>query len=517
MENDLFMNTGLPPPPPPLQELAVLPSSSPAMMNWHLISSSTKTGPPEPNLGRNPTQDCFFWEKSTERSIFDSALSSLVSSPTASNSNLSGGDSFIIRELIGKLGNIDNSSGEIYGNPADSGLCYGTPMRSPPPKKLSSLMMAVKSTTLAEFSGDPGFAERAARFSCFGSRSFNGRATTPFAVDNGAAGGSNTIVAPTVGANVKLPRVSSSPALKALSSQICKNTPGSEDQCPKVSGEFSRKRKSVPKGKPMENTASPSPSSLKEGEGYEDPDPKRSKKSEEKGRKEEKEEGELGKGSKKTNSTKPPEAPPKDYIHVRARRGQATDSHSLAERVRREKIGERMKLLQDLVPGCNKVTGKALMLDEIINYVQSLQRQVEFLSMKLASVNTRLDFNVDALVSKDMIAPLHQQLDSTLQSFSGHQQHQRNNLQLHPNISSNYKNTQCPVGPLDTSASSRSFALPTLDQFTDSIPQCPAFYEDDLHSLVQTGFAVCQSETVQMQPQYFQNSNKASSDMKPEL
>lgn len=25
--------------------------------------------------------------------------------------------------------------------------------------------------------------------------------------------------------------------------------------------------------------------------------------------------------------------PPKDYIHVRARRGQATDNHSLAERV----------------------------------------------------------------------------------------------------------------------------------------------------------------------------------------
>jgi len=26
--------------------------------------------------------------------------------------------------------------------------------------------------------------------------------------------------------------------------------------------------------------------------------------------------------------------PPKDYIHVRARKGQATDSHSLVERVR---------------------------------------------------------------------------------------------------------------------------------------------------------------------------------------
>lgn len=29
----------------------------------------------------------------------------------------------------------------------------------------------------------------------------------------------------------------------------------------------------------------------------------------------------------------PPEPPKQDYIHVRARRGQATDSHSLAERV----------------------------------------------------------------------------------------------------------------------------------------------------------------------------------------
>ncbi|KAK8276482.1 hypothetical protein V6Z11_D10G203300 [Gossypium hirsutum] len=45
--------------------------------------------------------------------------------------------------------------------------------------------------------------------------------------------------------------------------------------------------------------------------------------------------------------------------------------------VRREKISERMKYLQDLVPGCNKITDKAGMLNEIINYVQSLQRQVQ--------------------------------------------------------------------------------------------------------------------------------------------
>ncbi|RVW48324.1 Transcription factor bHLH63 [Vitis vinifera] len=68
----------------------------------------------------------------------------------------------------------------------------------------------------------------------------------------------------------------------------------------------------------------------------------------------------------------------------------------------REKISERMKYLQDLVPGCNKITGKAGMLDEIINYVQSLQRQVEFLSMKLAAVNPRLDFNIDNFLAKEV-------------------------------------------------------------------------------------------------------------------
>ncbi|KAJ8541219.1 hypothetical protein K7X08_002035 [Anisodus acutangulus] len=98
---------------------------------------------------------------------------------------------------------------------------------------------------------------------------------------------------------------------------------------------------------------------------------------------------------------------PKDnYVHVRAKRGQATNSHSLAERVRRERISERMRLLQELVPGCNKITGKAVMLDEIINYVQSLQQQVEFLSMKLATVNPELNLDIDRILSKEM---LHQQ------------------------------------------------------------------------------------------------------------
>ncbi|GFY88386.1 transcription factor BIG PETAL P [Actinidia rufa] len=81
-------------------------------------------------------------------------------------------------------------------------------------------------------------------------------------------------------------------------------------------------------------------------------------------------------------STKPPEQPKQDYIHVRARRGQATDSHSLAERV----------------------IGKALVLDEIINYIQSLQCQVEFLSMKLEAVNSKTNHPVrEGFPSKDFV------------------------------------------------------------------------------------------------------------------
>lgn len=110
--------------------------------------------------------------------------------------------------------------------------------------------------------------------------------------------------------------------------------------------------------------------------------------------------GEGNSGKSADQPAKPAE-PPKDYIHVRARRGQATDSHSLAERARREKISERMKILQDLVPGCNKVIGKALVLDEIINYVQSLQCQVEFPSMKLEAVNTRVTPGIEGIPTKD--------------------------------------------------------------------------------------------------------------------
>ncbi|XP_010522761.1 PREDICTED: transcription factor UNE12 [Tarenaya hassleriana] len=65
---------------------------------------------------------------------------------------------------------------------------------------------------------------------------------------------------------------------------------------------------------------------------------------------------------------------------VRARRGQATDPHSIAERLRRERIAERIRALQELVPTVNK-TDRAAMIDEVVDYVKFLRLQVKVLSM----------------------------------------------------------------------------------------------------------------------------------------
>nr|ANO58445.1 bHLH transcription factor [Chara braunii] len=91
---------------------------------------------------------------------------------------------------------------------------------------------------------------------------------------------------------------------------------------------------------------------------------------------------------------------------ARARRGQATDPHSIAERMRREKIAERMKSLQDLVPNANK-TDKASMLDEIIDYVKFLQLQVKILSMSRGGAESRsliADLPFEGLATKTTAA-----------------------------------------------------------------------------------------------------------------
>ncbi|KAI3869101.1 hypothetical protein MKX03_005043 [Papaver bracteatum] len=552
------------------------------------------------------------WDNSMDQNApFESALSSIVSSPVGSNSSslpppLPNSENVVIRELIGRLGSICNS-GEISphsgyinvnnggGNNSTNTSCYSTPLNSPPKLNLSmmdqlggNLPNSAQThhqpcAPLAPFPSDPGFAERAARLSCFGTRTFGNLSSSPsqFGLNEPELPASTYRSNNQNPSNGKLSRVSSSQSLKATGSHQENNNTNfncnsssnkdfsqlqdmifdnemrsaadrrlpsrlsSRSTSPEKNAEFNqedssiseqfpeiglkvgndhagsngRKRKAASKGKAKETPSIPFTKEIKAKED----DNSEAKKSKS-GDNDEKTKADSGEGSQKSkdNNQKPPE-PPKDYIHVRARRGQATDSHSLAERVRREKISERMKFLQDLVPGCNKVTGKAVMLDEIINYVQSLQRQVEFLSMKLSTVNPRLDFNMEALLSKDMLQPRggsfphpNYPIDaSAVAAFPyGHQpsQHHVQNLQQQNGITNGTEN-HCPLD----AALRRNLGmqLPSLDGFCESAAQLGAFWEDDLQSVVQMGFGQNQGQETGY---HLQNSHGLpSTHMKVEL
>lgn len=541
------------------------------------------------------------WDNSMDQNApFESALSSIVSSPVGSNSSSlpppqQNSENVVIRELIGRLGSICNS-GEISphsgyinvnngGNNSTNTSCYSTPLNSPPKLNLSMMDHQLRGNLpnsaqthhqpcaqLAPFPSDPGFAERAARLSCFGTRTFGNLSSS-----SPSQFGLNEpeLSASTYRSNNQSPsngKLSSSQSLKATGSHQENNNNNfsnkdfsqlqdmildnemrsaadrrlsSRSTTPEKNAEFNqedssiseqipeiglkvsnyhggRKRKAASKGKAKETPAIPSTKEIK----IKEDDNSEAKKSKS-GDNDEKTKADSGEGSQKSKDNQKPPEPPKDYIHVRARRGQATDSHSLAERVRREKISERMKFLQDLVPGCNKVTGKAVMLDEIINYVQSLQRQVEFLSMKLSTVNPRLDFNMEALLSKDvMLQPRggsfphpNYPIDASVAAAFpyGHQpsQHHVQNLQQQqqqngiPNGTVNH----CPLD----AALQRNLGmqLPSLDGFCESAAQLGAFWEDDLQSVVQMGFGQNQGQETGYHPQ--NSHGLPSAHMKVEL
>ncbi|XP_073129352.1 transcription factor bHLH130-like [Henckelia pumila] len=65
---------------------------------------------------------------------------------------------------------------------------------------------------------------------------------------------------------------------------------------------------------------------------------------------------------------------------IRAKRGFATHPRSIAERMRRTRISEKMKKLQDLFPNMDKQTNTSDMLDLAVEYIKDLQKQVKTLT-----------------------------------------------------------------------------------------------------------------------------------------
>ncbi|NP_001335304.1 basic helix-loop-helix (bHLH) DNA-binding superfamily protein [Solanum lycopersicum] len=458
MDNDCFSNGGIQPPfhfDPKIPLNSLHSPHSDYFLNTHWDNNSTDN----------------------QYTHFDSALSSIVSSPVPSNSVNSNSS---LCELIGKLGSICTSPSTPFTSNCDSTRtsCYTTPMSSPPKLHIPIMNQIGKDKVpnlgnSVVMNSPPFPSLSAAKFSCFGSRSFNGR-TSQFELNNeDSRYGSGTGV---MGIG-NLTRISSSPCVvqnKNSSLMMCERLnlgkiSGRNEECSvseqDPNGEMGSKTRNVLNSKKRKAVKSKDFVPIVDETGK-----KRAKSTQGNGsnngtvKMEEQKGNEDDGAEKETKENRKIAEPPKDYIHVRARRGQATDSHSLAERVRREKISQRMKLLQDLVPGCNKVTGKALMLDEIINYVRSLQHQVEFLSMKLASVNPRTDIHIDSLLHTEISQP------------SG---------SLHQHV--------FPV-----------------DGYAENLAQLPTICEDDLQSIVQMGFNQNSNQDLILQSQTFPVPNSES-------
>ncbi|KAL2316843.1 hypothetical protein Fmac_030719 [Flemingia macrophylla] len=74
-----------------------------------------------------------------------------------------------------------------------------------------------------------------------------------------------------------------------------------------------------------------------------------------------------------------------------SRRNRAAEVHNLSERRRRDRINEKMRALQQLIPNSNK-TDKASMLEEAIEYLKSLQFQLQVMYMGASNGMTPVMF-----------------------------------------------------------------------------------------------------------------------------
>lgn len=91
-------------------------------------------------------------------------------------------------------------------------------------------------------------------------------------------------------------------------------------------------------------------------------------------------ETEDGEGQNEDTEFESPDTKKQARGSTSTKRSRAAEVHNLSERRRRDRINEKMRALQELIPRCNK-TDKASMLDEAIEYLKSLQLQVQMMSM----------------------------------------------------------------------------------------------------------------------------------------
>ncbi|RRT43605.1 hypothetical protein B296_00054358 [Ensete ventricosum] len=353
--------------------------------------------PPELNSGSAASDQlpqCFLnlnWKQPMAHDAdFESALSSLVSSPCSNPPASADGSS--IGELIGRLGGICNSNDISASSryPSADASCYSTPLNSPPKLNLSVMdhrqqgrggppmpVNRVPGPQLGPFSAEPGFEDGAARLSCFAGRSSGSFAGQFGFLDPGNLSEASRSQCPKAGfgscvgvgqsrserpAHLEMkmrPKIDGSstaeesevgngPEESSLSDRMTAEASSLRGITDNNSGKWKTATKRKGRGAPLSSSATNPPANLAEEESS---DAKRCKTADRKGgaknevaKPKTEKNGHPGHREGKDNDHQPPE-PPKDYIHVRARRGQATDAHSLAERVRKTWVTVRLHVL----------------------------------------------------------------------------------------------------------------------------------------------------------------------------
>ncbi|KAK9095458.1 hypothetical protein Scep_026927 [Stephania cephalantha] len=109
-------------------------------------------------------------------------------------------------------------------------------------------------------------------------------------------------------------------------------------------------------------------------------------------------EGEKGKGKldeEKGNNGK---------SYTSTKRSRAAAIHNQSERKRRDKINQKMKTLQKLVPNSSK-TDKASMLDEVIEYLKQLQAQIQIMS-RVGMPNMMMNMTMQQQLQMSMMAQM---------------------------------------------------------------------------------------------------------------
>lgn len=193
-------------------------------------------------------------------------------------------------------------------------------------------------------------------------------------------------------------------------------------------------------------------------------------------------------------------------LSVSTKRSRAAAIHNQSERKRRDKINQRMKTLQKLVPNSSK-TDKASMLDEVIEYLKQLQAQVQMMSrMNMSSIMMPLAMQQQLQMS--MMAPMGLGVNLGM-GFGGHHAMDMNTMAApgRPNIAGMH--TVLPpaaafvTAPLSWDCSAGDRLSPCTSAFPD--PLSAAFLACQSQSMTMDAYsrmAALYQQFQQQQPQY---------------